>query len=168
MQEKRLIEKCKSFLEKCKNAQEKTEEKRVLTYYGEPIENLIEQLLILIEAKDEERKMQIHDNNILYDRLSHLLMSDTIKKYDAKDGKGKYIRNIRELDESFKEENYFKKYIEKEKENSFNQGIINQLLKDMMLYEQIGYLKGKNVIPSETKMVCDKNGDFKIENFRNL
>lgn len=157
MKEKELIDKCKNFLENCKKVQERTEVKEVLMYYDEPIECLIEQLLILIEAKDEERKMHIQDNSMLYDRLSHLLMSDTIKKYDAKDGKGNYVRDISKLDEILKEneDNIIEKYIEKEKENSFNQGVINQLQKDMMLYEQIGYLKGKHKIALDPFLMTD-------------
>lgn len=159
MKEKELIDKCRGFVEECKNL---SKENKVLLYKDEPIENLVEQLLILIESYKEERQLHIKENNILFDRLSYLFNSDTIKKYDEKDGKGKYVRNIKELDEGLEEKNYFNKYIEKEKEISFNQGIINQLKKDMMLYEQIGYLKGKNKI-DPIKITCDKDG-YKIEN----
>lgn len=146
MKEKQLIDKCRNALKDLKSFLE--EKNQIIQYGDEPIVYIFEQLLILIEAKDEERKMHIQDNNMLYDRLSHLLMSDTIKKYDEKDGKGNYVRDISKLDEILKEneENFFEKYIEKEKENSFNQGVIYQLQKDMMLYEQIGYLKGKNKV----------------------
>lgn len=89
MEEKELIEKCNAFL---KEVRKDFGEKCTITYYGEPIENIIEQLLILIDAKNEEIRLHIQDNNVLSNRLKHLLLSKIIKEYDAKDGKRKLYK----------------------------------------------------------------------------
>lgn len=93
MTESYLIKTCKDFLKDCKD-------NKILpfSYNNETIENIIEKLLIVIDSKNEVIELHIKDNQVLYDRLSYLLTSKTIQDYDAKDGKGQYLKDIKELD----------------------------------------------------------------------
>lgn len=93
MTESYLIKTCKDFLKDCKD-------NKILPfiYNNETIENIIEKLLIVIDSKNEVIELHIKDNQVLYDRLSYLLTSKTIQDYDAKDGKGQYLKDIKELD----------------------------------------------------------------------
>lgn len=101
MKESELIKECKSFLIECSK---EFNGKGKIFYHNRAIEELIEQLIILIESKNELIKMHISDANILFNRLSHLLLSNTIKEYDAKNIKtGEYIKDINELDIILKE-----------------------------------------------------------------
>lgn len=105
---------------------------------------------------------------ILQERIRHLFQSKTIREYDEKDGKGRYKKDIKELDKIIEKsnlenesngtkwipmihtENIEKVIIPKEEyidiiaSKNFLKGQLSVIEKEKMLYEQLGYLKGKN------------------------
>lgn len=76
---------------------------------------------------------------ILEKRLRHLLSSDLIREYDAKDNKGNYKKDINELDRID-----YRNYEDLIASQYYVMGKLSVMKEQMMLYEQLGYLKAKN------------------------
>lgn len=120
MQESEIIEQCQNIIDNFCIRQ--IAELDIYT-----LKNLMEETIKIIDKKNKEI-------NALDNRLKHLLFSNTIKKYDAKDGRGCYIEDICELDERKEQDHliecskkFQEKYIEEFGKNQFSQGVISEL-----------------------------------------
>lgn len=109
------------------------------TSEGLKIPNVTSSIIVDTPKEHQEHYEKDTEIEILEERLRHLLSSKLIREYDAKDNKGNYKKDINELDKID-----CRNYESIIAINYYLMGKLSVMKEQMMLYEQLGYLKAKN------------------------